>query len=213
VNGTLFFVTDDGTQQQLWKSDGTEAGTVPVEDSFGATLQHLTAVGTRLLFSGDGSEPWTSDGTSAGTHRVADIAPLGGSDPGPFVQAGSLVFFPAHTDTTGRELWAVPVTALADGDQDGLDDQDEVAQGTDPDDADSDDDGLSDGAEVLTHGTDPLDADTDGDGYTDGEEIVGGSDPLDPESVPTAVPLAGPLGLGALAALLAGAALRLRHVA
>jgi ELWxxDGT repeat protein len=164
-----------------------------------------------LLFSGDGSEPWTSDGTSAGTHRVADVAPLGGSDPGPFVQSGALVFFAAQTDSTGRELWAVPVAALDDGDQDGLADADEVVEGTDPDDPDTDADGLTDGAEVHTHGTDPLDADTDGDGYTDGEETAGGSDPLDPESVPQAIPLSGPLGLGLLAAALLVTRVRRAH--
>jgi len=192
-----------------------------VEDNFEATSflrapQRMTAAGSRALFSGDvsGHEPWTSDGTAAGTHEVAEIAPIGGSDPDSFVQMGSLVFFTAHSDATGRELWAVPVAALADGDQDGLEDQAEVAEGTNPDDADSDNDGLSDGAEVLTHGTDPLDADTDGDGYTDGEELVGGSDPLDPESVPQAIPFSSPWGLAALAALLlAFAARRLRQTA
>ncbi len=54
--------------------------------------------------------------------------------------------------------------------------------GTDPLDADSDDDGLSDLAEFGTHGTDPLDADSDDDGLTDGDEITTGTLPLDPDT-------------------------------
>ena len=49
--------------------------------------------------------------------------------------------------------------------------------GTDPESADTDGDGLDDGAE-LDLGTNPLVADTDGDGLSDGEECNLGTDPL-----------------------------------
>ncbi len=58
--------------------------------------------------------------------------------------------------------------------------QDDGALGTDPLDADSDDDGLSDGEEVDDHGTDPNDADTDDGGVSDGDEVTAGTDPHDP---------------------------------
>jgi hypothetical protein len=61
----------------------------------------------------------------------------------------------------------------ADSDGDGLTDDQEPLYGTDPEDADSDDDLLSDGEEVLTYGTDPLNVDTDGDCMGDGEEVLG----------------------------------------
>lgn len=51
---------------------------------------------------------------------------------------------------------------------------------TDPQDPDTDNDGLKDGAEVLTHKTDPLNPDTDDDGVSDGIEVQWWSDPLDP---------------------------------
>ncbi|MGH1434483.1 MAG: hypothetical protein ACRBG0_08495, partial [Lewinella sp.] len=50
---------------------------------------------------------------------------------------------------------------------------------SDPNDPDSDDDGLDDGEEA-TNGTDPMDPDTDDDGLTDGEEVTGVDDPNTP---------------------------------
>ncbi|MBK7951685.1 MAG: VCBS repeat-containing protein [Deltaproteobacteria bacterium] len=68
----------------------------------------------------------------------------------------------------------------ADSDEDGLLDAAEVnTHATDPRDPDSDDDGLSDGAEVNTHDTDPLDPDSDDDGLSDAAEVnVHATDPL-----------------------------------
>ncbi|NHJ49776.1 MAG: hypothetical protein FK733_18435 [Asgard group archaeon] len=51
--------------------------------------------------------------------------------------------------------------------------------------ADADEDGLTNLEEYL-YGTNPNDLDTDRDGYLDGDEIDRGSDPLDPNSTPTA---------------------------
>jgi LPXTG-motif cell wall-anchored protein len=48
---------------------------------------------------------------------------------------------------------------------------------TNPNKADTDGDGLNDGAEVNVHGTDPNSADTDDDGTSDRVEIENGSDP------------------------------------
>ncbi|NHJ86785.1 MAG: hypothetical protein FK734_15080 [Asgard group archaeon] len=80
-----------------------------------------------------------------------------------------------HTDPTNP-----------DTDGDGLNDFDEVMlYNTDPLDEDSDDDKLSDYEEVMLYGTDPNNWDTDGDGYSDWQEIRRGSDPLDPNSIPS----------------------------
>ncbi len=69
-------------------------------------------------------------------------------------------------------------SAVTDFDNDGADDAEEFAEGTDPLDSDSDDDGLLDGVETntgtyvsaLDTGTDPLVDDTDDDGLLDGVE-------------------------------------------
>lgn len=50
---------------------------------------------------------------------------------------------------------------------------------------DTDDDGLADVAETNIHGTDPNDPDTDGDGVNDGDEVAAGTDPTTPDVVDT----------------------------
>jgi len=67
-----------------------------------------------------------------------------------------------------------------DEDEDGLIITEELAEGTDCDDEDTDGDSLSDGQEVKVLGTNPLSADTDEDGLTDDEELRLGLDPKNP---------------------------------
>ena len=58
-----------------------------------------------------------------------------------------------------------------DKDGDGLIKKVEKEIGTDPENPDTDGDGLKDGEEVNTHKSNPLNADSDGDGLKDGEEV------------------------------------------
>jgi len=83
----------------------------------------------------------------------------------------------------------VTVEVLADQDRDGMPDDYEDKHGCldkrDRGDADKDRD--RDGMTALAEfgrGTDPCDADTDNDRVKDGDEVRGGSDPLNPRSVP-----------------------------
>jgi len=127
-NGELFFAASDSTHgRELWKSDGTEAGTVlvkdiaPGSDGYGYGPSWLTSVDGQLYFATDdgvhGTELWKSDGTEAGTVLVKDIRPgPEGSWPrgsatdsysGPFDLEGfngGVVFF-ADDGTHGDELW------------------------------------------------------------------------------------------------------------
>jgi pseudolysin len=68
--------------------------------------------------------------------------------------------------------------AAADFDGDGLSNAEEIAAGSDKNDADSDDDGLGDADEVA-RGTSPVDSDSDADGLPDAYEVATGFDPLD----------------------------------
>jgi hypothetical protein len=78
-----------------------------------------------------------------------------------------------------RQFWKLRYTdaptggnaQTADFDGDGLANLDELYYGADPFKADSDDDSLTDYAEVMTHFTNPLLADTDGDTLSDSAEV------------------------------------------
>ncbi|MFZ1730977.1 MAG: hypothetical protein WBQ23_08970 [Bacteroidota bacterium] len=69
-----------------------------------------------------------------------------------------------------------------DTDGDGLRDGEEIARGTSPIFADTDGDGLVDGEEVRRWGTDPLRKDSDSDGIGDLEETVSGTNPMRADS-------------------------------
>ena len=121
VNGTLFFTANDGNGAELWKSDGTAAGTVMVADinpgSGGSYPAQLTDVNGTLYFAAndgtDGTELWKSDGTAAGTVMVADINPgSGGSDLHYLTNVIGTLFFAADDGTHGVELWKSDGTAL-----------------------------------------------------------------------------------------------------
>ncbi|MCK4744688.1 hypothetical protein KAS41_01355 [Candidatus Parcubacteria bacterium] len=64
-----------------------------------------------------------------------------------------------------------------DQDREGLYDFEEKKIGTDPNNHDTDNDGLDDYYEVRIYRTDPLNPDTDNDGYSDGEEVRSGYNP------------------------------------
>ena len=66
----------------------------------------------------------------------------------------------------------------SDADDDGLTFSGEKKNGTNPNDPDTDKDGLSDDEEVKKYHTNPLSTDTDRDGLSDGEEIKNGLNPL-----------------------------------
>ena len=80
----------------------------------------------------------------------------------------------------------------ADTDADGLNDGAEVnTHQTNPLRFDTDGDGLSDGQEIVTHHTNPSSKDTDNDGFTDGAELGDGADPLNPGNYPQNIAILG----------------------
>jgi ELWxxDGT repeat protein len=115
VNGFLFFIAPDDTYgYELWRSDGTEKGTVMVKDIHpgpdSSLPSILTDVKGHLYFSADdgahGRELWRSDGTEEGTVMVKDIIPGSeGSSPKSLTDVNGILLFSADDSNHGRELW------------------------------------------------------------------------------------------------------------
>ena len=118
TNGVLMFVAEDGVHgREMWRSDGTTAGTTffhdatPCSGDLSARLMADARGTTTLLFT-TLSQVWRSDGTSPGTSLVADLEPgTQGSSPGPLSWTGSVLLFPASTSAAGTELWISDGTA------------------------------------------------------------------------------------------------------
>lgn len=81
IGGQLFFAADDVHGTELWRSDGTAAGTRMVRDIRPSTItaapRDLVDAGGRLLFlAADdglyGPELWVSDGTESGTRLFVE---------------------------------------------------------------------------------------------------------------------------------------------
>ena len=79
LDDTLYFAVRGrgGYANELWRSDGTRAGTRAVRDfpdGPDGSLRLLTGGGDGIVFARGASELWTSDGTGAGTALLADTA-------------------------------------------------------------------------------------------------------------------------------------------
>ncbi|HYI23197.1 MAG TPA: ELWxxDGT repeat protein [Candidatus Limnocylindrales bacterium] len=68
--GKAFF---GGVEGELWMSDGTLAGTVPVKDFGDAPIGEMEVVGNRLYIAAGVDGLWVSDGTTDGTNLVDTI--------------------------------------------------------------------------------------------------------------------------------------------
>ncbi|RMF97245.1 MAG: hypothetical protein D6727_05915, partial [Gammaproteobacteria bacterium] len=116
VTGTLFFLANGPSGFGLWKSDGTEAGTVLLKQF--AAARELSAVQRKLFFTADdgggaGAELWKSDGTAAGTVLVANIAaePFQSSPGRALGYVNGKAYFRADDQIHGAEPWVSDGTA------------------------------------------------------------------------------------------------------
>lgn len=169
--------TGVGTSEVNYWRDGVQLTTAAIANS---NLADLNDVNNWL-----GRSTWLNDGNLDATFdefRIYDTA-LTANEVSDSMAAGpdAVIGNPDDSDGDGlpdayEEMFAFlnandSTDAALDQDVDGLSNLEEFNARTKPDDDDTDDDGLTDGAEVNTHGTLPRIADTDGDGLSDGNEV------------------------------------------
>jgi ELWxxDGT repeat protein len=120
ANG-LIFIHDEVPNAQLWRSDGTLQGTVPIPNVRPANVSAgsgfiqagvivVGGVAYLLADGGDGFEPWRSDGTAAGTAQIRNLGPgVEGAqiyNAAPF--GDGIVFQYASESGDADGLWIVP---------------------------------------------------------------------------------------------------------
>ena len=106
MDGILYFRGNDGVHGiELWRSDGTDAGTYMVKDiepgpghsSAGAFCEMN---GILYFTGGTGSQLWRSDGTNAGTFSIASFQVITN-----LAAFNNHLYFSADINNTGQELW------------------------------------------------------------------------------------------------------------
>ena len=116
-NNTLYFSATDANGTELWKSDGTLAGTTMVKDlypgsyydnfsmvtrHYGSAPANFQVIDNELHFSAtdaNGTALWKTDGTVNGTVKVLDLPNLNGE----LIKFGNVLYYQGQ-DVLGAEL-------------------------------------------------------------------------------------------------------------
>jgi ELWxxDGT repeat protein len=108
--------------RELWRSNGTVAGTSQVSDVMPGPADGidedavLVTLGGLTFFAADdgvhGVELWVTDGSPAGTQMVVDLEPgIDSSEPDEMIVFDGVLYFAADAQGYGRELWRTDGTA------------------------------------------------------------------------------------------------------
>lgn len=105
VGETAYFQDFSFDATDLWRTDGTLAGTTRLSSRFGTPTE---ANGTLYFVGSDeanGMELWKGDGTDAGTQLVKNINPDGWSSPSYLTNVNGTLYFVANDGVNGHEIW------------------------------------------------------------------------------------------------------------
>lgn len=115
LNNVSYFAADDGVHgKELWRSDGTNAGTFMVKDintgEAPSNPTYAVAANGKIYFAATtpayGTEIWISDGTAAGTQLLKDVAVGVNSNTLFFIYAANnTVYFTCSGYNYNSALW------------------------------------------------------------------------------------------------------------
>ena len=121
VNGFAYFLGNDpASGVELWKTDGTPAGTLivrniapgasgitqPTAANTGPGRRAIAAVGNVVYFRAFGDQLWRTDGTEFGTVMVKDFNLPSDGRLDAFASAGGKLFFESSSPGTTPVLWS-----------------------------------------------------------------------------------------------------------
>lgn len=111
-DSVLLFQATDGTNGvELWRSNGTTAGTMLVKDinvGGSSSPEKFYAHGGKVYFSADdgaGKELWVTDGTNAGTTKVADLNGGSAASPNNLTSGPAGLLYFSASNGPGRRLY------------------------------------------------------------------------------------------------------------
>jgi len=113
-NITIFKGTDATNGTEIWRTDGTEAGTYLIKDinpgTDSSNMFEPVVMGNYVYFRAQGEnfneELWRTDGTESGTTLVKDIKPTGSSGPYNLTVFNNKLYFVVTDDSNGIEIWS-----------------------------------------------------------------------------------------------------------
>ena len=130
LNNELYLAAQDGTagsNQEIWKTDGTESGTIKVintstlnneSPNFSLQDKKFTVLNNKLIFEHNVQQIWVTDGTNAGTQQLTNTGtinvPTGVTAFQPIVYNNE-IYFGGNYPTQGVELWKITDSTLSNG--------------------------------------------------------------------------------------------------